>query len=140
MITIKRGRKIICSGSTFSNIGTKIPNYLYSRLEYKKKINAILSFIIKYLCTVTETNFFWFKPIISFSLGILQPVSDFPITSIVDFFFPLIPTALCEKEQWSAPFSAHRMPLLWPLGLCLPWYVLTPPIHFSLQFISSMLP
>lgn len=35
-ITTKRGKQIIFPSCTISNIGTKIPNYLHSRLEYKK--------------------------------------------------------------------------------------------------------
>lgn len=114
-IRIKRRRQIIFPSCTVSNISSKIPNYLYSRLE-SKIANPILSLTIKDQFGVTITDFCInssLDPINSSSLGILPPNSNFPITSVVwlcfscafflFLFFPLPPPKIQQLPVIQRP-------------------------------------
>lgn len=91
----EKGKQIIFSSCTISNTRTKVPNYLHSTVECEKKCHIITHYKIH---VHNHCNrFLLSEHISSFSLGALQPVSDFLITSTAEVF-PLNPTAHCEER------------------------------------------
>lgn len=126
----EKGKQIIFSICTISNTGTKAPNYLILCTRIWKK-NAILSLLIKYVCTITVIDFFYLNT----SAHSLWESSNlsliFPSPILQRFFLsiqqltvkkssPLLPAVLTECiccGHWGCT-SSDMLRLLFILACC----------------------
>lgn len=140
-ITIKRGRQIICSSGIFSNIGIEIPNYLYSRLEYKKKKKKC-HFIVHYKIPVhSHYNRFLSIQTHQFILSGNPPTCLWFSHHLCCGSFSLKSNSSLWKKSSALLPSVHMQCLC-----CGPWVCASHDMFrlllfiLSLQFISSILP